>query len=127
MVYVVQLRGVGEPGVAAAGGNGLEGAGKSEPSPGGFGCGGELFEEGLGVGGLTGEQVLGNGQGQAARTAVVLPAVPTVGEVEIPGLGPGAGGGVAGVFLDVGQDGLGFPPLGGVAEGRVAVDGRATE
>ena len=68
-----------------------------------------LLEEGRGLGRVAGEQGLGHGEADAAGGVVVLAAVAAVGEVAGDGLALRlrGGGGVAGVRLDVGEDGPG--------------------
>ncbi len=93
-------------------------------TPRGVGIGGELLEEGRSGGRVAGEQGLGHGEADAAIGGVVLAAVAAVGEVAGDGLALRlrGGGGVAGVRLDVGEDGPGLPRLRRVAELRFAFD-----
>ena len=88
------------------------------------GFGGQFFEERRGGGRVAGEQGLGHSEADAAIGVVVLAAVAAVGEVAGDGLALRlrGGGGVAGVRLDVGENGPGRPRLRRVAELRVAFD-----
>ncbi len=79
------------------------------PKPAASKSGSLLLEEGRGGGRVAGEQGLGYGEAMRPERGVVLAAVAAVGEVAGDGLGSGlrGGGGVAGVRLDVGEDGPG--------------------
>ncbi len=80
--------------------------------------------EGRGGGRVAGEEGLGHGEADAARSVVVLAAVAAVGEVAGDGLALRlrGGGGVAGVRFDVGEDAPSLPWLRRVAELCVTFD-----
>lgn len=120
---VVELRGLGQGSVAAAGDDGLEDADEGE-EPRGVRVGGELLEPRGGLGCVAGEQWLGDRKGEATIEEVVLAAVTAVGEVAGDGLvlRLGSGRGVAGGRLDLGEDGPSRPRRGRVAERRLAFD-----
>lgn len=92
---MIQAGIISEGAVATAGGDRLEGGEEGE-LVGEIGIGGELLQEGSGFGGRAGGEGLADGQGQAARSALVLTAIAAIGEVGRPGLLPGSGGGGGG-------------------------------
>ena len=121
---VVQIRGVGEGAVAAAGDDGLEGLDESAGVTRQVGIGGQFCEKRRGGSRVASEEVLGHGEADAAIGVVILAAVAAVGEVAGDGLALRlcGGGGVSSVRLDIGEDAPTRPRLGRMAELRLAFD-----
>jgi hypothetical protein len=114
---VVELRGLGQGTVSAAGDDGLEGVGEASEAS-GLKSGSALLKKGRGGGRIAGEQRPGDGEGEATLGEVALAAVAAVREVAGDGLALRlrSGRGVAGGRLDVCENGPGFPRIGRAAE-----------